>query len=343
MATSVTMRDIARHAGVSIATVSKSLGNKKDISPATKRRVLAACKKLSYKPNPLVSALMRTRRRPSLPTGRLTLAFVTAFPTADGWRRHPAPIFRQMCAGATARATERNYNLEHFWLYRDGMSNRRFSDMLEARGIQGILLAPVPDTRTHIELNWESFSVVVLGLTPTTNQFHRVTTDYYQSMFLAIEECARRGYRRPGLAARIETIRRLEFRWEAAYFMAQEWLGLPPFPRPLFVEEWSKEAVESWLDREKPDVVIGPVHGRLEEIIRDSGKKVPDDIGLVGLMVPKPKDRLSGILQDGEIIGAVAVDQLIGLIERNDTGVPTHPVTHTMLGHWNPGGTLKTR
>jgi len=343
MGTSVNMRDIARHAGVSVATVSKSLSNKKDISPVTKRRVLAACRKLGYKPNPLVSALMRTRRRHSEPASHLTLAFVTAFPTADGWRRHPAPIFRQMYAGAEARAIERNYNLEHFWLYRDGMSNRRFSEVLAARGIQGILLAPVPDTRTHIDLNWSDFAVVVLGLTPTTNQFHRVTTDYYQSMFLAIEECARRGYKRPGLAARLETIRRLEFRWEAAYFMAQEWLKLPPFPQPLFVEEWNETQVEDWLKREKPDVVIGPVHGKLDEIIRASGRKIPKDIGLVGLMVPHAGDRLSGILQDGGIIGSVAADQLISLIERNEPGIPSHPVTHTMLGHWNPGRTIAHR
>jgi len=338
---SATMRDIAQRAGVSIATVSKCLANKRDISASTRARVLKLCNELGYKPNPLVSALMRTRRRRSEPSSHLTLAFVTAFPTADGWRRHPAPIFRQMYTGAEARIIERNYSLDHFWLYRDGMSNRRFSDMLEARGIQGILLAPVPNTRTNIELNWPAFAVVVLGLTPANNQFHRVTTDYYQSMFLAIEECARLGYRRPALAARVETIRRLEFRWEAAYLMAQEWLKLPPFPRPLFVEEWDKKEVENWLDREKPDVVIGPVHGKLEEIIRLSGRRIPDDIGLVGLMVPQTGDRLSGILQDGETIGAVAADQLISLIERNESGIPSHPVTHTMLGHWNPGRTIR--
>lgn len=338
-----TMRDVARLVGMSIATVSRCLANKPDASAITRRRVLAACRKVGYRPNPLVAALMQSRRRHSPPADTLTLAYVTAFPTADGWRQHPSPIFRQMFAGARARAEERSYRLEHFWLFRDGMTNRRFSQMLEARGVRGLLLAPVPDTRTVIELKWGNFSAVVLGLTPTTSVFHRVTTDYYQSMLLAMERCVKLGYKRPGLAARLETIKRLEFRWEGAWLVACERFGLTAIPAPLFVDEWTSDKVERWLDREKPDVVIGPVLGKLEEFIRASGRRVPDDLGLVGLLVPRAGDRLSGVLQDGEVIGAVAVDQLIGALGRNETGIPPHPITHTTLGRWNTGRTLRSR
>lgn len=334
------MRDIARHSGVSIATVSKCIANKPDVSAATRLRVLAACRALGYRPNPLVSALMRTRRRHAPPTAMLTLAYVTAFPTEDGWRQHPSPIFRQMFTGAEARARERNYQLEHFWLFRDGMSNRRFSQMLESRGIGGLLIAPVPDTHTTLALNWDAFSVVALGLTPTTRAFHRVASDYYQSMLLTMERCHALGYRRPGLAVRKETIERLEFRWEGAYLAACERFGLNA-PRLLIEAEWTVANVERWLRRERPDVVIGPVLGKLETLIRASARHVPRDLGLVGLLVPRAGDRLSGVLQDGEAIGAVAIDQLIGAVERNETGVPAHPITHTTLGRWNEGRTVR--
>ena len=335
------MRDIAQHTGVSVATVSKCLSGKRDVSAATRRRVLATCQELGYHTNPLVAALMRSRRRHTPPTDTLTLAFVTAFPTEDGWRRHPSPIFRQMFAGAEARARERNYRLEHFWLFREGMNNARFSQILEARGLRGLLIAPVPDTQTAIELHWPAFSTIVLGLTPTTRPFHRVATDYYQSMLLVMEECLKLGYRRPGLAARLETIRRLEFRWEGAWLVACERFGLKTPPPPLFVDEWTPGTVARWLDREQPDVVIGPILGKLEEIIRGSGRRIPADLGLVGLLVPQAGDRLSGVLQDGEVIGAVAIDQLISAVERTETGIPEHPITHTTLGRWNPGRTLR--
>ncbi len=340
METLINMRDIARHTKVSIATVSKCLSGKRDVSPSTRERILAACKKLDYRPNPLVSALMRSRRQHTAPLKGVTLAFVSAFPTPDGWSRHPSPIFRQMFQGAMARATERNYQLEHFWLFQDGMSNLRFSRMLLARGIRGLLLAPVPDDRTPIDLTWLEFSVVVLGITPVTSQFNRVATDYYQSMLLAIQECANLGYRRPGLAVRTVTLHRLEYRWEAAFRVAAARHGLRP-AKPLFAPEWTADNVARWLDTEKPDVLIGPVHGRLLELVRATGRRIPRDLGIVALMVPKPGDWLSGILQDGEWMGRVAMDQLISQLERNETGIPRHPVTHTTRGHWNRGRTLR--
>jgi len=339
MKTSPGIREIARLAKVSVATVSKSLNNKTDISEATRRRVLGICKELGYRPNPLVAALMRSRRRHTPPTRRLTLAFVSAFDTADGWRTHPSPIFRQMFTGAEARAAERSYRLEHFWLYRDGMSNQRFSQMLLARGIRGLLFAPVPYDQTPIELQWEDFAVVVLGITPSTSRFNRVATDYYQSMLLAMEHCAQLDYTRPGLAVRQETNSRLEYRWEAAYHIAVRRLKLKPVT-PLLVPQWTTENVSHWLECDRPDVVIGPVLGRLEELVTASGARIPDDIGLVGLLVPRAGDRLSGVLQDGEIIGGTAADQLISQLERNETGIPEHPITHTMLGRWNPGRTV---
>lgn len=336
----VNMREIAELTGVSIATVSRSLANKAGVSEKTREQVIAACEKLGYKTNPLVAALMRSRRRNKDPLPGLTLAFITAFPTADGWQKHPSPIFRQMFAGAKKRAEERNYNLEHFWLYHEGMSNKRFSQILSARGIRGLLFAPPPKDQLKIELMWDEFSVVVLGITPGTNRFNRVTTDYYQSMLLAMEHCAQLNYKRPGLAVRWETNSRLEFRWEAAHNIAVKHLGLELL-KPLLASEWTTENVTSWLKEQKPDVVIGPVLGSLIKLVESSDAKIADEVGLVGLLVPCAGDRLSGVLQNGELMGATAVDQLISQLERNETGIPENPITHTMLGRWNQGQTVR--
>lgn len=336
----LTMREIAVKAGVSASTVSKCLANKPDVSARTRARVLRICKQAGYRPNPLVSALMQVRRRKdaATPTG-LTVAFVTAFDTPDGWQKHASPIFRQMHAGALARARERNYKLEHFWLHQDGMSSRRFGQMLHARGIRGILLAPVPATRLKIDPSWSALSVVALGLMPGAEAFHRVTTDYFQGMRVALEHCLRSGYKRPGFAVRGETNERLDQRWHAAFELLRAGTAAAPLPAPLIVDEWTEQAVLDWLSSEQPDCIIGPVLGRLEEILRSSGHHIPRDIGIIGLLVPSLGDRLSGIVQNGELIGSVAIDQLISQIERNETGPAQHPIIHTLPGDWNPGTT----
>jgi len=341
MSETVTLRDIAKLTGVSVATVARCLGNKPGAADATKRQVLEACRKAGYAANRSAKGEPRVSRKRVGTRKRGILAFVTAFPTVEGWKRHSAPIFRQMFAGAFERASERNYQLEHFWMFRSAMTDGRFSRMLEARGIQGLLLAPVPDSHTPVQLDWEQFSTVALGLAPNTGAFHRVVPDYHQSMLLALEMCRSRGYKRPGLAVLRATLARLERRWESAYLLAPDRSAKNSWPRPLIVDEWKEADLGRWLAREKPDVVLGPALGKLEEVARAGGRKLPRDLGLVSLLVPEPGDPLSGILQDGEALGAVALDQVISQVERRETGVPTHPVTHTLPGRWNPGCTLR--
>lgn len=56
-----TVHDVARDAGVSISTVSRSFDPRSKISPATRARVLAAAEQLGYKPHPVARGL-RTGR-----------------------------------------------------------------------------------------------------------------------------------------------------------------------------------------------------------------------------------------------------------------------------------------
>ena len=57
----VSMKDISETCGVSIATVSKALNGRTDISTSTKERVLEVAKKMGYVPNSSARAL-RTNR-----------------------------------------------------------------------------------------------------------------------------------------------------------------------------------------------------------------------------------------------------------------------------------------
>jgi len=58
---SVTAADVARHAGVSRAVVSRALSNNGSISPATRERVLAVARELGYQVNFLAQGLNRRR------------------------------------------------------------------------------------------------------------------------------------------------------------------------------------------------------------------------------------------------------------------------------------------
>lgn len=59
----VTIRDIARHAGVAVSTASRALNDKDDVSPEVRLQVKAAAQELKYFSNPHARALITGRSR----------------------------------------------------------------------------------------------------------------------------------------------------------------------------------------------------------------------------------------------------------------------------------------
>ncbi|MFC4602868.1 LacI family DNA-binding transcriptional regulator [Rhodococcus kronopolitis] len=54
---SATIRDVAKHAGVSVATASRAMSGERGVRPENRERVLAAATELAYQPNMLAAAL----------------------------------------------------------------------------------------------------------------------------------------------------------------------------------------------------------------------------------------------------------------------------------------------
>ena len=173
MSTTATLQDVALRAGVHRTTVSLALRNHPRIPPETRARVQAIAAKLGYRANPLVSALMRSRRSGNA-VKHVTLAYVTNHPTRYGWRpvQHDRPDF---FPGAVQKARDLGYKLEHFWLAEPGMTPARFCDVLTARGIHGLIVGRLPPGQTALDLAWERFSCVALGMTLRTPQLQLVS------------------------------------------------------------------------------------------------------------------------------------------------------------------------
>lgn len=251
-------------------------------------------------------------------------------------------FFRALYAGARSRAEQRGYQLSPFWLYRDGMSGERFSEILRTRGISGMLFNPFPDHGAKLDLVWNNFSVVAHGLSLVSPIFHRTSNDHHQSMMLAMVECQRRGYRRPGFTMDDATTVRLEYRWEAAYLVACAKFGFATIPPLLLGARWQPDEIARWARREEVDVVIGLF---LEEQVDElAGRGIgAAEVGLLSLSVASQGSPLSGIRQNPSAMGAVAADQLVNMVERNETGIPDEPITLTIEGIWNEGRTVRKR
>lgn len=100
-----------------------------------------------------------------------------------------------------------------------------------------------------------------------------------------------------------------------------------------------KVAFREWIHTHTPDAILTDYPG-LQEMITELELKVPDDIGLAAMTVLDcPID--TGIYQNPEEIGRVAVLMLQSLINHNDRGVP--PVSRHVLidGTWVDGTSIR--
>jgi len=337
------LKDIAKKLGVHPSTVSLALRDHPRISEAVRKQVKAMAIKLGYRVNPLIAALMQSRRT-GRASGHLVLAYVTNYPTRWGWKPqyHDRPDY---FPGAAVRAQELGYKLEHFWLGERGMTQERFCDILTARGIHGLLIGRLPPGQQSMDLLWQKFSCVALGMTLRDPVLHRVAEDYYSSGSAAMEQLIQRGYKRVGFVfSDANDSPRVGERWLGAYLQQQ--LRFRPQDRvpPFFYEDGPalSSAFREWYQKNKPDALLVTHALPVVHWLEEAGLQVPADVGLATLVNDHPEYGHAGVNGSAEKLGELAVEMLVGLLHRSERGVPDDPHEVLLSGDWRDGTTLLT-
>jgi LacI family transcriptional regulator len=336
------MKVIAQKAGVTQATVSLCLANNPRIPLATRQRIRELAERLGYRPNPYVSALMRARRQGREHKNKPVIALINALESRSAWRDSASATVRQMRAGAIQRAADRGYRAEEFWLNEGQMTAARLSDVLLARGIKGLVLSPLEVNATAPAMKWEHFAAVRLGVPLTSLTLRCVCNDHFFSSIQVMRECWQLGYRRPGLVMLASHRERFQGRWNGGLLVTESLLpGTIPVP-PLLLDTWDDlSPLAGWLRRARPDVLITPSAAAIQTQLRAQGWRIPKDIGLASLSCPELDDTVSGIFQNGAMIGSTGLDTVISMLERNEYGLPPQAQTVMIEGIWNPGRTLR--
>jgi LacI family transcriptional regulator len=338
----ITLQDIADRAGVSRTTVSLALRNHPGLPPVTLKRIQGIADDLGYRPNPLISTLMSYNRAAKSDRPKhLTLALLLKFSRCGAWQDYLSPEF---IAGARHRAEQLGYCLEEFWLGDLKMDGSRLSQVLYHRSVPGIILAPLPRGADSLEMDWERFSAVAVGYSDIGPDLHRVTSDYYQAMLLAVEHLRRAQYRRLGLALKGNGDARVQHQWGAAFL----WEQMRENPRdrvPLLLAqggEWDEDRFGAWFLEHTPEAVLGQDPQILTWLER-LGQRVPRDVGFVHLRNPDPSGEFAGPYYNPRAIGALAVDSLVAQIQQNDRGVPQLPRIVQLGASWIEGRTIQWR
>ncbi len=334
----VTLRDVAAAAGCHFSTVSLALHNHPRIPAATRDRVQAVAKELGYVSDPMLASLASYRSSLRPVAFRSTIAWVTNFPTRHGWKA--AQFFHDCYLGAEERARTLGFKLEEFWLRERGMNPARASQILRARNIAGLLLAPQPVFGMAVELDWPAFSAAAIGYTLARPNLHMIGLHQYRSIRLAVRELQGRGHRRIGLVLLDANDERVDHNWLAGYLVAQQQMPAAARVPHLFVPEWDETAFRTWFRRHRPDAIVTKspeVLAALEKL----GVSVPDDVSVAFLTLPRVNGEFSGVDENPQVVGAAAADFIAGMIHRNERGVPAMPQRVLIEGSWIDGRTVR--
>jgi len=183
----VTIRDVAKHAGVSVASVSRVINGANGVSNETVRRVQQSVQALGFEPDFLAQS-WRTRVT-------RTLAAVVA----DNTSPHHSIMLRE--AGSVALAHD--YSLILCTAYFDPEVEHRYLRMLRLRRVDGILLNSTGDCREPIRKLTEAGIPVVMLNRPLGDYgplVDAVVVDSYAGSFAMVDHLIRSGHQRIALA-----------------------------------------------------------------------------------------------------------------------------------------------
>jgi LacI family transcriptional regulator len=306
----------------------------------TRKRIQQKAKKMGYLPDPMLSALnaYRTQSRPQGYRGNL--AWVTNYPEPKGWAQHE--IFKSHYEGAKQRAEALGYRLEEFWLGEEKMSPKRAAQVLQARNIRGLLLCAQSRAGVEIQLDWARFAAVTFGYTLAKPALHTVSGHTFHAMGETIDQVLQLGYARPGLVLLSASDDRIFNIWSGAFLTRQQRLPKTQHVPIYLPEAFDERAFLRWVEKHKPDVVIGQ-NPDLIGILERAGYRVPQDIGFATPSLVTHARQPSGIDENSRQMGVAAVDMLVGMIHRNETGIPSIPYYLLIKGQWRSGKTLARR
>lgn len=333
-----TLTTIAHVVGCSPSTVSRALRDNPTLPAATIKKVRTAAAQLGYQPNPLVSRLMRHMRQLGRPTSGGTIAFLVFGESRTEWEGHPT--FVKFSEGAGKRAQELGFNLEVFWANEPGLNGARLTQILQARGINGVIVGPSPGLQQVPELGWEHFSAVKIGVPVPDLPLPCVSSNNFRGMVRVIAQLGRIGYNRLGLVLQKHQNIKTGSMWLAPFALHGQHVRPSHRVEPLVLGQWNAKDFTRWFEAHRPEVVIG-LRSEVIEWLERAGLRVPADVGFVHLDRFTEDRVCAGLDQKSHEVGAAAMDLLSQLLMANERDLPVLSKQLLVDSVWVDGPTLR--
>lgn len=312
----VSMKDVSKKCGVSIATVSKALNDHNDIGEATKVRIRETAKEMGYFPNSSARALKTNR------TYNLGVLFVD-----EGRNGLTHDYFARVLDSFKVRAEECGYDIT--FISHTTRNHMSYYEHSKYRGVDGVVIACVNFYAPEVlELIRSDLPIVTID--HVFDNRSAVVSDNVKGIEDLITYIYGQGHRKIAYihgADSSVTQNRL-----SSFYRTMDRLGLEV--PDMYVKngiyrdvDLAAKMTRELLDlKDRPTCILYPDDysslGGIN-VIRERNLKIPEDISIAGFdgipiaKVLEPK--LTTLEQDTYSIGRKAADKLVKLIENPKT------------------------
>ncbi|WP_448377841.1 LacI family DNA-binding transcriptional regulator [Fervidobacterium sp.] len=310
----VTIRDVAKAAGVSINTVSRALNNKPDINKETKERVLKVARELGYIKDATATSL------------RYGLTKVIGVILEDSSNPFYSEVLKSIEMAARKRGfnvifmnTEKDYNLEE-----DAVKT------MLSRRVDGIIISPTQEKSEDIQLLIKSaVPFVILGVHFEDMEVPEVYSNDVKGSYLAVSHLIEKGRKKivylSGYLYKSVARMRLEGYRRALYE------HMLPFDESYVfeVEEGVENSYNKMLDIIESGLQFDGVFcfndisaiGAMQAL-REKGYSIPNDVAVVGYddiaFAHFIQPRLTTVRIDKQKEGEEAFELLYEMIKRKE-------------------------
>lgn len=294
----ITLKDVAKAAGVSVATVSYVLRGTKSVTPDVEQRVLAAAQRLGYRPN---------RHAQALRTGRShTLGLVIPDLTN--------PYFPALAQAIETTCRRLGYSLVLLDSHNNPEEEAEALTLLEKQKVDGILCIPANTLTKQV------VSVPMIVIDRPAPGFDNIHADHHQGGKLWAQFALNHDYHRIGLISASPQLPSAEQRRNSFLELASGKLEIVweiVLPLPLSLTASTKRIIGDEVDL---IVAVNDVIAiEAMRVLCQRGKAIPKDVAIIGFddipWATLNRPTLSTVRQAIGDIGQQAVELLLWRLE----------------------------
>lgn len=324
----ITIKDVAKRAGVSPSTVSRVISNNKRISPSTTAKIRKIMEEMGYHPNIMAKNLVSNTTN--------TIGIILPRPAEEAFLNL---FFPELIHGMVSQTTHAGYDL----MMTSGTNEREeveaITRLVKGRRVDGVvLLSSRKNDRVISFLHADKFPFVVIGRSEQYPDILSVDTDNIQAAYDVTKHLIQQGHKRIGFINGPSHLTISQDRLEG-YRKALAEAGLPTKPEWVVEGEFLQESgiraasfLTGYSDRPTALVVIDDVvaSGVLRGLA-ELGYKVPNDMSIAGfnniaisqLTIPPISSIDIGIYQLGYTASQMLIHSIQGkTLEQNRIIIP---------------------